>query len=844
MEPGRRDERANPYVGPRPFRLRESFFYGRDREVGILSDMLIAERIVLLHSPSGAGKTSLIQAKLIPRLEERFRVLPILRVNQSLATSALQGVRVGNRFVLSALLSMEEVLDQAERLELPRLASMELDEYLWKRSDVLDQALARLADKSLDDYVYRRKASPDRVAGGDGRPARPRKPQLLIFDQFEEILTLNPADRAEKGRFFEAVGRSLWHDPRPPGSDEVSEPAQPLWALFAIRDDHVGELRPYVPSIPTRFATTFRLELLDAGRAEEAIRKPAASKGVTFEESAAKQLVVNLGGSKAQSPDGGDEVMTIEPILLQVVCYRLWEEWRRRRPDADTITDKDIESISVDNALSDYYDQGIRSVAEGEDVHAGERTIRDWFEQELITEQKTRGLVPIGPKSAGSLDASAVLPLIDTYLVREEKRRGSSWLELSHDRLIEPIKASNAEWRKQSLSPLQLQAALWESQHRSDDLLVRDELLIQMEDWTRAHAGDLTTTEDDYLKACQSARARAEKEATFNWWARVVAGVLAGLFTILIFLSGYVLIQSIRLHKANEDLEEQIRTNKKQEALIAELRRSGFDKVAQRQIADTAGPSTSVVAQAPALGSRSGDGNSATDLGPTPLPRVKWPVGSTLHIRYLDGDPVVQHKVEQHAQEWTRYANLIFDFGRDPKAEIRISFREQGSWSFLGTDAPRIPQDQPTMNYGWLTPNTPDEEYKKVVLHYFGHLFGLYREHQSPVADIKWNEPLVYRYFSSSQGWTVQLINRNVIWKYDKIGSLYHPFDPTSIMMFSFPKELTLDGFSSGINSNLSPIDKAFVGQVYPFPPAAELTIDGPAREVPLERLKLDLNQA
>ena len=51
--------KSNPYVGPRAFQDGETL-YGRDREVAKLLNLLIAERIVLLYSPSGAGKTSLL----------------------------------------------------------------------------------------------------------------------------------------------------------------------------------------------------------------------------------------------------------------------------------------------------------------------------------------------------------------------------------------------------------------------------------------------------------------------------------------------------------------------------------------------------------------------------------------------------------------------------------------------------------------------------------------------------------------------------------------------------------------------------------------------------------------
>ena len=73
---------VNPFVGPRALRSGEAL-YGRDREVRRLTNLLVAERIVLLYSPSGAGKTSLIEAGLAPALRRRkFQVSPLIRVSQ------------------------------------------------------------------------------------------------------------------------------------------------------------------------------------------------------------------------------------------------------------------------------------------------------------------------------------------------------------------------------------------------------------------------------------------------------------------------------------------------------------------------------------------------------------------------------------------------------------------------------------------------------------------------------------------------------------------------------------------------------------------------------------------
>ena len=48
--------------------------------------------------------------------------------------------------------------------------------------------------------------------------------------------------------------------------------------------------------------------------------------------------------------------------------------------------------------------------------------------------------------------------LIDAFLVRAEDRRGSTWYELAHDRLIEPVRDANREWRQHYIHPSLLPA--------------------------------------------------------------------------------------------------------------------------------------------------------------------------------------------------------------------------------------------------------------------------------------------------------------------------------------------------------------------------------------------------
>jgi serralysin len=202
------------------------------------------------------------------------------------------------------------------------------------------------------------------------------------------------------------------------------------------------------------------------------------------------------------------------------------------------------------------------------------------------------------------------------------------------------------------------------------------------------------------------------------------------------------------------------------------------------------------------------------------MTRKMWKNGRTIRVCFLDGNAAMREKVKTYAKVWPEHANITFEFVDDADAEIRISFQaDPGSWSALGTDAivaEWYPPGVATMNFGWLTPDTDDEEYSRVVTHEFGHALGCIHEHQGPAADIKWNKPVVYRYFIETHGWSREDVDHNLFDRYSEEVTQFTRFDPHSIMIYDIPQAFTLDGKSFPRNSKLSQADIDFIRKQYP----------------------------
>ena len=62
------------------------------------------------------------------------------------------------------------------------------------------------------------------------------------------------------------------------------------------------------------------------------------------------------------------------------------------------------------------------------------------------------------------------------------------------------------------------------------------------------------------------------------------------------------------------------------------------------------------------------------------MPKVKrWPVGSTLHVRFIGGTETQRALVREQAAWWTAHANLTFAFDDAPDAQIRVTFDQRRS---------------------------------------------------------------------------------------------------------------------------------------------------------------------
>ncbi len=417
---------TNPYVGPRMFSSAErNLFFGRDAEARELLSLVVSQRLVLFYAQSGAGKSSLLNARLAPDLEERgFVVLPIARVGAEIPKGIDQ---VDNIYLFSLMLS----LDQGGG-DPARLAHLKLPDFL-----------TRLTSDDGKHYYYAdpvenaSSASPVMDHAAAYAPDQPVIEQydepnfVLIIDQFEEIFTTHAHCWEDRAEFFEQLDQAMKKDPK-------------MWVVLTLREDYVAALDPYAHQLADKMRARYYMQRMGKEAALQAVQNPARLAGRPFAEGVADQLVSNLSQIRVLGEADSWPGQYVEPVQLQVVCYQLWENLKHNPPGQ--ITHANLEEYGdVDNALSDFYNRTIKEVLELPDVHVSDLELRLWFSKQLITEAGTRSIIDQGKEKTKGMPNNVVKALTDRYLLHAEPRAGAIWIELVHDRFVDPIRKANRE---------------------------------------------------------------------------------------------------------------------------------------------------------------------------------------------------------------------------------------------------------------------------------------------------------------------------------------------------------------------------------------------------------------
>jgi WD40 repeat protein len=282
---------AVPFRGIQPFRyVDHTIFFARREEAQHLASLVAVYRGVLLYGDSGAGKSSLVNAGLFPRVleeglqPERIRVQP----------------RAGEEIVLERVAADEE----GERLLPSTLAPA-------------DDSSPRVVFSTEQFFAAVRVAS---------RTTRP----LLVFDQFEEIVTLfEEAGAADLQRRLIDLLVGVLHGPLP------------VKILLVFREDYLARLKQLLGDCPELVDQALRLSPPSQDALRTIIRGPFERCPEHFEHELSPALAGDLRAALGER-FGSGQVSLSE---VQTVCLRLWQA---ERPELMLAT-RGVEGILEDH---------------------------------------------------------------------------------------------------------------------------------------------------------------------------------------------------------------------------------------------------------------------------------------------------------------------------------------------------------------------------------------------------------------------------------------------------------------------------------------------------------------
>ncbi len=411
-ERARRVDADSPWLGLLPFTEEtQRFFFGREAEIREIFLRVRDQTLTVLYGQSGYGKTSLLNAGLIPKLRaDGFR--PVL-------------------------LRLRFEKDDPPSLEQLRAA---LAHECANETTPAEAWLARWGTATLWECFHHSASRPDRLSAA---------PLVILFDQFEEIFTLGAAQRPRLE--IEALATELADlvENRPPASvrarlasdlefaDELEFAQSPLRLIITLREDFLSHLEAWKGAMPSLMRNRMALQLLRGTQAWEAVVRPGRLDGQNLiSDEVGVQIVRVIARRAAGTPL--EEIEAVPP-LLSLLC----DELNRARAVAPAITAELVEQRHGD-ILHEFYARCFEGFPP---------QVRRFVEDRLVTVGGHRNLAAREDAEAELARADVPAPgaVLDKLLARRllsaEERGGTQRIEITHD-VLAPLVTESRDKRK------------------------------------------------------------------------------------------------------------------------------------------------------------------------------------------------------------------------------------------------------------------------------------------------------------------------------------------------------------------------------------------------------------